>query len=80
MEEEPYINNVKEYSGDGDGGMGVSGILTRVSGMVKRQRQKSEAARLAMKTFLAEQRDALKIKYGGTLSFLKTELYILKEE
>jgi hypothetical protein len=29
--------------------------------MVKRQRQKSEAARLAMKTFLAEQREALKI-------------------
>ena len=60
--------------------MGVRGMLTRVSGMVKRQRQKSEAARLAMNTFLAEQRDALKIKYRGTLSFLKTELYILKEE
>ncbi len=37
------------------------GILTNVRGIVKRQRQKSEAARLAMKTFLAEHNEALKI-------------------
>jgi hypothetical protein len=30
-----------------------------VRGIVKRQRQKSEAARLAMKTFLAEHSEAL---------------------